>query len=188
MWIAPAGESLPDETTVAAGAAWGGGWARLGYTKEPLKFKYEIESHDVEVEEHLAPVARWKTKETLDLETMLSEFRAEYLEVASGSDLTITTTAAGAAQKAYEEITIGDNAVMKVWAIGFEGIRYDATAVAQPVRIFIYRATIKFNGELEFSKKSDDHTGIPIQASALSDTANSGRLWTAQIVTAAASS
>jgi hypothetical protein len=73
IYIAPAGEALPDETTVAAGASWGGTWVRVGYTKEPLTVEYEPEEHEVEVEEHLAPVDRWKTKETLRMETVLAE-------------------------------------------------------------------------------------------------------------------
>jgi hypothetical protein len=188
IYIAPAGEALPDETTVAAGASWGGTWVRVGYTKEPLTVEYEPEEHEVEVEEHLAPVDRWKTKESLRMETVLAEFTPEYIEIASGNDLTLTTTAAGASQKAYQEVTVGDNPLLKKWAVGIEGIRYSALLAAQPLRIFVYRATVKFNGELEFSKKSDDYTGIPIQIQALSDTANSGRLFTTQVVTAAASS
>ena len=36
LWNVPTGETVPDETSVAVGAAWGGNWARVGYTKEPL--------------------------------------------------------------------------------------------------------------------------------------------------------
>lgn len=189
VWIAPAGEARPDETSVAAGAAWGGNWVKVGWTKEPLTMLYEYETHQFHVEQILAAIDEQKTSESLALETVLSEATALNLDYLSGGDGTnVTTTAAGASQVGYEELDIGDNPVLEKWAVGFEGINYDETDGALPVRIFIDRATVKINGELEFSQKNDDYTGIPLQVFGLANTASSNRLFTWQRVTAAATS
>ena len=79
LWYGPIGEAFPDETTVHAGELWGGNWERLGSTKEPLTFLYEDERADVNVEEFLSPVHRFKTSEALSIETVLAEIDADYM-------------------------------------------------------------------------------------------------------------
>lgn len=192
VWVAPTGETVPDETTVAADAAWGGNWAQLGWTKAPLAVGYESERTDFHVEQFLAAVKRRKIKESGRFETVLAEATAEHLAYAIGYDATdsniVDETSAGASQKAYEELVVGGTAVLTEWAVGFEGITYDGDDAAQPVRIFFDRMTFTMNGDLSFSQKDDDYTGIPISGDGLADTANGGRLFTWQRVTAAASS
>lgn len=175
-WIAVEGTAFPDETTVAAGAAWGSVWARLGFTKEPLKLAYEAEHHDIEVEEFLGAVGRKKIGEKAMIETVLSELTADYLKY--GTDGAVTTTAAGAGQKGYSELLIGNDSEKTVYAIGFEGIRYNATGVALPQRFGFYRCTLVLNGELQFSRRDDDYTGVPLQAQALANTTSGRMIWT----------
>jgi len=173
LYEAPVGESNPDETTVAYDAAWGGNWVRVGYTKAPLVMIYESEEFDVEVEEELAPIKRRRVKENLRLETTLGELIAEYLQLAASDQDTVTETAAGAAQKAYEETGLGGEAILTERKFGFEGLYITSGGDEEPIRLFIHKATAKINGNLEFSQKSTDYTGIPIQISALSDTTQS---------------
>lgn len=184
-WIAPVGTAFPDETTVAAGASWGGSWARWGFTKEPLTLAYESEEHNVQVEEFLGDIDRYKISESAMMETVLSELIADYLTY--GMDGAVTVTAAGASQKGYSELLVGNDAIKPEYAIGFESIRYNASGVALPQRIGFYRCTLKLNGELTFSKKNDDHTGVPLQAIALANT-TTGRLIWSNFVTAPATS
>ena len=184
-WIAPTGEAFPDETTVAAGAAWGGNWSRWGFTKEPVKLAYEDEEHEIEVEEFLASVGRKKIKESAMLETVLSEFTGDYLKYAL--DGALTTTAAGASQKGYQQLLVGNDSEKTEYALGFESIKYNASGIALPQRVGFYRCTLRLNGELLFSKRNDDHTGIPLQAKALMSTSVSRLIWT-NLVTAPATS
>lgn len=186
LWYAPEGETLPDETSIDYNEAWGGNWARLGFTKEPLVLAYEDETHEVEVEEFLMPVNEWKIGEKARMETMLAELTADYLQL--GIDGTVTETAAGVGQKAFEQLIAGNSAQKTVYTIGFEGVRYSSAGVALPIRIGFYRCTIRLNGELEFSKRSDDYTGVPVQIKAMADTANSGRAIWFQRVTGPSSS
>jgi hypothetical protein len=37
------------------------------------------------------------------------------------------------------------------------------------VRFFIPRGTAKLNGDLKFSRRDDDYTGVPLQVNALAD-------------------
>jgi len=173
LWNAPTGEANPDETTVAYGAAWGGNWVRVGYTKAPLTLAYESEEADVNVEEELAPVKRFRTGENLTVETTLAELTAAYLALAGANQATVTETAAGAAQKAYEWTSLGGDAVMTERKWGFEWRHIQSDGTEQPGRIFIHKGTAMINGNLEFSQKSDDYPGIPIQIKALSDTTQS---------------
>lgn len=181
LYNAPVGEANPDETTVAYQGAWGGNWVRVGYTKAPLTVAYESEESDVNVEEELPPVKRFRISENLTLETVLAEMTAAYLQLAAANQDSISETAAGAAQDAYESTGLGGDAVMseKKWGIEWRHIETDGTA--QPARLFIHRGTAMINGNLEFSQKADGYPGIPIQIKALSDTAqNAGQklcLW-----------
>ena len=183
-WLAPVGTAFPDDTDIDAGEAWGGAWTRLGFTKEPLTLTYESEEHNVEVEEFLAAVDRVKIGESSMMETVLSEMIADYLQYAL--DGAVTDVSAGASQKGYSELLVGNDSNKAEYAIGFEAIRYNASGVALPQRIGFYRCTLKLNGELKFSRRDDDHTGVPLQAVALANT-TTGRLIWSNFITAPAS-
>jgi hypothetical protein len=160
--------ALPDETTVAFGAAWGAGWTSLGYTTAPLALKYDTSLFELEVEQVTSPIKGQKTKETMSFETTLAELTAANLKLAIGSTSTITTTAAGASQHGFEEVNMGGEAILPEYQFGFEGYTLDASNRQLPIRIFIYRATFSLGGSLEFSKKSA--AGIPIKITAWADT------------------
>jgi len=173
LWVAPTGEAAPDETTVAFGAAWGGNWERVGFTKEPLAMAYESEEFDVEVEEELAPIKRRRIKENVTLETVLAELTAEYLQLAASNQDTVSETGAGAAQKAYEQTGLGGEAILTEKKWGFEGLFITSGGDEEPVRVFVHKGTAMVNGALEFSKKSSDYVGVPIQIKGLCDTTQS---------------
>jgi hypothetical protein len=170
LWVAPTGEAKPDETSVIFGAAWGGNWARVGYTKAPLTAAYASEEADGKVQEELAPVKRWRIGESLILETVLAELTAAYLQLAAANQTAVSSTAAGAGQKAYEETGLGGVAELTEKAWGFEGLFINASGDDEPVRLFVHKGTAMVNGALEFSKVNDDYTGVPIQIKALTDT------------------
>lgn len=170
LYVAPVGEAGPDDTTVAYEAAWGGNWERVGFTKTALTMAYESEEFDVEVEEELAPIKRWRVKENATLETVLAELTAEYLQVAASHQDVVDETAAAALQKAFEETGLGGEIVLAERKWGFEGLFLNASGDEEPVRVFVHKGTARINGALEFSKKSTDYVGVPIQIKALTDT------------------
>ncbi len=184
LWFAPVGTAFPDETSIAAEAAWGGAWERLGATKEPVTMLYEDEQADINVEEYLSPVHRFRTSEALTIETVLAELDADF--IALMTDGTVSKTAASGGQAGYEELPIGNDAFRTAYAWGFEGIYLDSSGNTLAARVFVYRATAKMGGELAFSKREDDYTGVPITIEALSDSATPGRLLVFQRVTAPA--
>jgi len=188
LWNAPLGETVPDETSVAVGGAWGGNWVRVGYTKEPLALIYTDTRHSIKVQEVLGVVREFRIEEDAMLETVLAELTGAYLQLAAGGQGTLASTAAGAGQKAYEQITLGGEEEITEKSWGFEGIYLDASGNEFPVRVFVHKGTAKINGNIEFSKKSDDYVGIPIQIHVLADTSSSDRMFTFQRVTAAATS
>jgi hypothetical protein len=173
LYVAPTGESNPDETSVAYGAAWGGNWVRVGYTKAPLTMAYTSEEYDIEVEEELGPVKRRRVREALVLETTLAELTAAYLQLAASNQDAVSETPAGGAQKAYEETGLGGEAILTEKKWGFEGLYITAGGDEEPIRLFVHIGTAMVNGNLEFSKKTTDYVGIPIQIKALADTSQS---------------
>lgn len=167
LWYAPVGEALPDETTVEYGDAWGGNWLSVGYTLQPLSISYNQEVFELEVEQISTPVKRTITKETVNFETVLAEFTGTNLELIFGG--TLTTTAAGASQRAFQELKSGGRVDLDEYAWGFEGLYKDASNNQFPVRVFIYRGSATLNGQLTFAKGAG--VGIPIQIAAQADTA-----------------
>lgn len=190
VWYAPEGEAKPDDTTVGYGAAWGGNWKRVGYTKAPVAVAYESSEMEVEVEEVTGPIDRLLTSETGRIETMLAEIAGEYIALATGQDpaTAVTTTAAGASQVGFDEVGIGGTAFLEKFAWGFEGRRPDANGNVLPIRFFVHRATAQMNGTLEFSNKSGNYPGIPLQVKALIDDSQAvgQKLFQIQIMTAPA--
>ena len=184
LWFAPLGTALPPITTLGAGAAWPSPWARVGFTSEPLKLTYEDERMDVEVEEQLAAIEDWRTKETVTLETKLAEVVADYLQLLTGG--TVTTVAAGSGTAGYEQLDIGGMARVTQYAVGIEGIRYDASSNALPQRCLVPIASFKKNGEIEYSKKGDGYATLPLQIKGFGDPASNGRVIRWQRVTAPA--
>ena len=188
LWIAPSATALPDEG-LAVGTAWGGAWVKMGWTIDPVKMLYEFSEAELVADQVLGPLGRRKTDEHVTIETTLAEPTALNLAYATGmTTSSVVTTAAGATQVGYEQLVVGNAPVPTVWSVGFEGINYKEGASALPVRVFIRRATLMINGELEFSQKSDGQTAIPLQIKALADTANSNEMFMWQRVTAPATS
>jgi len=187
VYYAPVGESEPADS-VAYGTAWGGNWARVGYTNAPLVMAYEDEQVEAVPQEALTAVKRAKSAESARFETSLAELEADYLKLAFGAG-TVSNTAAGAGQVAKEELVIGGDVDLDEYAWGFEGRYKDSSGNDFPVRVWIHKATAKLNGELEFSRESEG-VGIPLQINALADTGKAAgqQLFKLQRVTAAATS
>lgn len=184
LWYAPVGETLPDETSIDFNEAWGGNWARVGYTKEPLAMGIEDERAKFNVEEELTPVDERRTMFQPSFETVLAEVTGGYLSLMVGG--TVATTAAGAGQKGYEELDFGEEAVITKYAWGFEGLYLDSSGNELPLRVFIINGTAKLNGNLEWSQRNDEYVGMPIRIEALANAGDSPVKF--QRVTAPASS
>ena len=164
VYYATYGATVPADT-VAAGTAWGGSWVKVGYTNAPLSMLYEADELDLEIEQSLAAVDRIKTKESLTLETTLAELYLDGIQLGSGG--TVTDTAAAAGQPGKEELALGGTATLTKRAWGFEGSYVDEDGATFPVRVFVWRATARLNGALEFGKAQA--VGTPIQIKAVAD-------------------
>jgi len=170
LWVTTnlADAANPDPDAVLAGVAWGGTWVKMGATQAPLTMLYEDERTDINIEESLAPVFRYKTAESLTIETVLAELDVDYLALATEG--TVVPDVGGVGDVAYDELPIGNRTALTMYQFGFEGISVQSDGALWPVRVIIPRANIKIGGELTFSKKEDDYTGVPITIEALSST------------------
>jgi len=169
IWKSPVGEALPDETTVAYGASWGGNWESVGYTLEGISMSYNRDLFSLMVEQLNGAVKRRVTDESVMLETVLAEATPDNLQLAIGG--AVTTTAAGASQTAFEDLDVGGQVTIDELQWGIEGLYENASGTQFPVRLFVYKATAILNGQLTFAKNAG--VGIPIQIDALSDTGKS---------------
>lgn len=185
VWKSPVATALPDETSVAFGAAWSS-WTDCGYTLGPVTMKYDRALFELEVEQLLSPVIRRVTKEDIILEMTLAELTAANLALGIGG--TVTTTAAGASQSGFEELNAGGDIVLPELQFGLEGFYLTTAGVKLPLRIFIYKANSIMNGALSFAKAAG--AGIPLQVKGLPDTGKAlgSQLVKFQRVTAVATS
>ena len=166
VWYAPVGTPLPNVSTVLAGAAWTAPWVNLGYTLEPTNLNMAVTPFDLFVQQLTVPLRTIRTQVDVMLETVMAEFTANTLKLAT--DGTVVTTAAGAGASGRDEITVLANKVdVSLFAFGIEGIRVTDANVRLPVRIFIPRGSATQNGPIVFAK--DAGIGIPLQFKAFAD-------------------
>lgn len=165
--VAPLGTELPSETDVEWNDfdSWAEGWQHLGYTTEPTTMNYSFESASVEVQQTTAPIKQRKTSETLTLGTTLAQFNGDLIaRVMQGTN---TDTPAGAAQKAFSQITGGGSSNLPEYMVAVETYRVDSDGNQQPVRVFLFKATLATSGDVAFDKAAA--AGIPITATGLAD-------------------
>lgn len=191
LLYSPTGTALPDETTVVWNDSTGAytnwtSWTLLGYTTEPTVISYTYDVFEVDVQQSASPIKRSKTDESVTAATTLAQFEGPILELLLGG--TNTTTAAGAAQKGFDSVVAGGDTSLSEYQFGIEGYRLDSANTKQPVRVFIYRGTIRQNGDIPFDKAGV--TGMPIIVEGLADTskATGAQLLNIQIVTSPATS
>jgi len=162
---APYGEPFP-AATVAYGATWGGNWAYLGDTVEPLSFGGDRTQFDVEIQQAIAPVKSIITKETRNFKTKLSEHDALALnQLLLGTSV---NTAPGSGTKGYYTIDFGGNQVPNILAVGFEALYQLASGTQLPIRWMFYKGSIVQDGDIVYDKSGV--AGIPINIKTYVDT------------------
>lgn len=186
VYKAPTGEALPDESEISYGEAWGGSWVDVGYTLQAVTLAYNREIFSLMVEQVNGAVKRRVTDEVAIIETVLAESTPTNMALAIGG--TVTTTAAGAGQVAFQELKAGGLITLPELAWGIEGLYENAAGAQFPLRIFLYKATAILNGPLTFAKAAG--LGVPIQISGLNDTSKTAgeQMISIQRVTAVATS
>ena len=166
VFYAPAGEALPSENTVAFGDAWGGNWVMLGYSNSNLSCNYEFDVVEARIQQALGPVKRRKKSETAALELTLAEWTGANLALLTGGVL--TSTPAGAAQVAKEEVDLGGTPALTVRQWGFEGEYVTDGGISYAARVFMYRGTAKLGGALEFGQEVEG-VGLTLHVDGLED-------------------
>jgi hypothetical protein len=183
---APMGTTLPDETSVAwkTFSGWHASWVHLGYTMTPTRMAWTYDTTEVSVEQVTTPIKRSKTNERVTFNLELAQFDGANLAlILDGAN---TNTAAGAGQKAFSRVTAGGSTTLNEYMFAIEGVRPDSAGTDQPFRIFVYRATIRANGDIQFAKANG--TALPVIVEGLTDTTKTigQQLMEIQIITAAA--
>lgn len=166
VFSAPVG-TAPPANTVLIDEDWGGDWERIGFTRAPLVFGYEFEVVSLDdIQEVLGAIERSKSSEALNIETTAAQLNFDNLGMSWGAQVG-TPVAASASAYGYEEFGLGGDEHLPKRALGFEvGYTNDA-GQKLGLRAFIWRATSRAGGNLEFSR--GNYTGIPWQMSALID-------------------
>lgn len=183
VFYAPVGETIPSKDSVAFGAAWGGNWVEVGYTKAPLAATYDFTELEIRAQQKPGVLKRRKATEDFTCETVLAEMTSTLFGiVASG---TVTSGVADSDSVGYDQMVVGGEFEIDEYAWGFEGLYESSTGADFPARVFIYKANARMNGASEFSV--EDYPGIPLQIKALQQTsnANGDQLFKFERVTAA---
>lgn len=170
MWYAPVGTAVPDETSIAYGADWGGAWDQLTVLSAPLTMEYTEVREEADEQDALSPVADWRIDERFLLRSATDRMTGDLLALLThGSN---TDTAAGGSQKAYSRVLGGGEPVVNQYAVGFEGYRPDDTdGTKQPVRYFFYKASFMLDRGFQFSKR--EKTSIPFSVKVYADSSKS---------------
>ena len=179
LYISATGTTLPDETTVAAGASWGAGWTDVGFTSSPLVMAINDEKFAMEVEQFAAKIMEVLTNREIELETTLAEITAANLKYAMSAKSTVETTPAGATQHGFERLAFGGEVLLPEYQVGFEVSKLDSSANALVTRFIFYRCTLSMGGSLEFSRKSQ--AGIPLKITAMPDTTKTAGAMTGEM-------
>lgn len=185
LYYAPTGESLPDETSVGYGTAWGGNWTAFGFTSSPLTAEYFESRTPADEQQYLAPIKDWIVEQRMVLRTEVSEYTGDNLALLLTG--TNADTAAGASQKGYSRVTFGGDPIVIQKAVGFEGYRPDSAGTLQPVRWFFFVASLMLDRGVVHSKR--DKSALPIMVNTYTDTSKAvgQQLGEIHIVTAPAS-
>lgn len=184
LYYAPTGTANPDETSVGYGTAWSS-WTSLGTTLDALTLNYADTLKDVRVQQKLGVIKRFRTEVGITAKTKLAEHTGAILALLTGG--TNTDTAAGASQKAFSQVTAGDDPAIDEYKFGFETYRVDSAGTKQPVRYFFHKGHIRIDGDVNFDRENE--TGVPVVIEVLEDTSQSAgsEFMVVDIVTAPAS-
>lgn len=181
VYIAPAGEALPDPNAIGVGVAWGGNWINLGELSAPLKYQHTEENYEFRTQSYLHAVKRQKTKLEDAFMSEFAEYNATNMAYALGLDPTdvITTTAAGASQIGHEILRPGSAAAAcqrayREWAIGVEGEHCLADGTRVWNREYLTKCNLMFDGEVTRDVNGATQTVLPWKAMALADPAQAG--------------
>lgn len=165
IWTAPVGTAFP-AATVAYGASWGGSWAYLGDTLEPLTLTVDRTTFEVEIQQSNQAVKQAITGQPISFSTTMAEHTADLLnKVLLG---TVVTTPAATGVPGYDTLEFGGETIPNVLAVGFEALYVTAANVSLPVRYMFYRGSITMGGDISFDKGAA--AGIPVNVQVLSDT------------------
>lgn len=161
IYYAPVGSGRPDPN-FPVGHLWSAPWTDIGFTSAPVAFAYEQSEVNAMVEQHLAPVNRFKSKIAGAFKTVLAETSALNHDLAWDG---VTSS-----QSESDSFTIGDNRFMKEFAWGIEGEALDEQHGLVPMRLFIPRGTAIIGGSELWAKAGVTGTPLTIAALASPDT------------------
>jgi hypothetical protein len=158
----------------------------MGYTLTAVRMDWNEERVEVDLQQLYAPPKDFRVGQRANLRTVLAEITAANLAAIYGG--ISATTAAGAGQKGYFAVSVGFNPVVTQYIVGLEGWRADSNGAQQPVRYFIYRATLVPDQGPAFDKRNP--SGLPIMVKAFGDESRSAgdQLMSWQVVTAPSTS
>ena len=167
-------EVLPDETTVPyrgvpqtpPGMGWGGNWEDIGLLMagSAVQMRHSATMKEIRADGFMLPLDRVPTARAISFAFTVLEYTPENLQLVF-PDSTLTTTAAAAGQKGYQDLVIGSGQDNPAYAIGIEAFRKDSAGTKQPVRWRLYGASVEQDGETPFNQ--DNESMLPIVCHAL---------------------
>ena len=180
LYYAPLATANPDETTVAFDAAWTS-WTALGDTLEPVRFNLNEERVDVMTQQSQGILKRYRTVRKPTVRTVLAEHVGATLAMIWGG--TNVITAAGAAQKAFNELKVGNEPIVSTYKFGLEVLYVASAGSKQAVRYFWNIGDIAPDGDTTYDKAKE--AGIPILINVFEDTgaAAGEEFMTMQVIT-----
>jgi hypothetical protein len=129
---------------------WGGSWIDLGFTRDGLRFRLQVERQDVLVDQVVDPVLRIPTRRNLNLETALAQINSQNLSYSTGQG-TISTIAPGAPGTntfGHQDYVVSGTIVDLYYTVGYDIL---SPGTNQPVRVFGWKSLCMADVEMQFN-------------------------------------
>lgn len=181
MW----GDPQPTGSLTPGAAGWGGAWVDLGFTRDGLRFRMNVERQDILVDQVVDPILRVPTRRNLNLETALAQISANNMALSTGQG-SISTVAPASGTRGHTDYIVSGTIIDLYYSTGFDIL---SPGTNEAVRVVSWKGLAMADVELQFNVT--DAARIAYNIAVIPDTGNSTtpisppRLCTFRTITAA---
>jgi hypothetical protein len=141
------GDPQPSGSLAPGTAGWGGSWVNLGFTRDGLRFRMNVERQDILVDQVVDPILRVPTRRNLNMETALAQINAQNLANATGQG-SISTVAPGAGTRGHTDYIVAGTIIDLYYSTGFDIL---SPGTNEAVRVVGWKGLAMADVEMQFN-------------------------------------
>jgi len=144
------GDPQPTGSATPGAAGWGGSWVELGFTRDGLRFRLNVERQDILVDQVVDPVLRIPTRRNLNMETALAQINPQNLARSTGQG-TVSTTAPIVGTPGRSDYIVSGTIIDLYYTTGFDILPPGAPDAASPIRVVGWKGLAMADVEMQFN-------------------------------------